>query len=85
MPTGPTGAPRTLPAGFAWFGALPEREVERVVFSFVDFDAGAGKEIIEISVGEFPVVLEFPNAKVDILVLSSWSRLRFVVSAPGWP
>src|SRR5207237_4918918 len=59
VPPGPAGSPGTLPGDalrLARLRRLPEREIQRVPLALARFDASAREEIVQVALGELPVL-----------------------------
>ena len=61
-------APGAVPCRFARFSTLPEGKVHGIVFTVVNFDAGAGFHVVEAAAAQFTVVVKFFNAVIDVVV-----------------
>ena len=62
-------APRALPGdafGLPRLRRLPEREVEGIAFQLAGIDARARQEVVEVALGELPVLREAPDREVDV-------------------
>ncbi len=68
VPARATRAPGAFPARFARLGRFPECEIERVRLSLVDFDPGAGQQIVEVAARELAVAGERADPEVDVTV-----------------
>ena len=68
MPAGAAWAPGAIPSRFSWLRGLPEREVERLLFAFVDVDARPGEQLVDALLGEFAVLIEACDVEVDVAV-----------------
>ena len=68
MPAGTAWTPGAIPCRFSGLRGLPEREVERLLFAFVDVDARPGEQLVDALLGEFAVLIEARDVEVDVAV-----------------
>ncbi|MCY1535401.1 hypothetical protein D9M68_708030 [compost metagenome] len=68
MPARTTGAPGRFPARLAWFGALPQDEIQGIFLDLVHFDAGTDLQLVDLSPRQLAVALELAHPVVDVAI-----------------
>ena len=66
VPPWPPHPPGAVPGRLAGFLRLPESEIRRVLFPFVDFHSGAGYQTIQVAMAELPVIFVSVHTEIHV-------------------